>query len=177
MHIEVTPQKEGVGGKWQDSVRNSWKKLIECQERIKFWQTMILGGLGVRDLQHFGDDLKAKYRSEAMRLGEGEKEVVKLAMDLKLRDDRRYQIELRQERKRRREELRLQIGNERSFKRVMTKINAEMKKVRQSERNRLNEKAEHLRKIKEEIETRKLEDCPEEIKMYKNIKLFNKTEM
>ena len=60
---------------------------------------MIWGGGGVRELQHFGDDLKAKYRSKAMKMGGGDKEVVKLAMGLKLRDDRRYKIELREERK------------------------------------------------------------------------------
>ena len=48
----------------------------------------------------------------------------------------------------------LHIGNERSFRRVLTEINAEMKKVRQDEINRLNEKAEHIRKINKE--TRRL---------------------
>ena len=133
--------------------------------------------MSVRELDNFGKDLKAKYRSEAMKLGNGEKEIVKLAMTMKLRDERRHKIELEEERKRRREELWLEIGNKKRFERVMSKINAEMKKVRQIERKRLDEKAEHLRKIKREEELAKLEVCPEEIKMYSKIKLFDRLKM
>ena len=39
--MAVTPGME-EGGKGQDAVKNSlrneWKKLVECEERLKFWK-------------------------------------------------------------------------------------------------------------------------------------------
>ena len=106
MSYAVTPLIEKEGGKFRYSLRNSWKKLVECQERVKFWQKMLEGGLGVRELECFGEDLRAKYRSEVMKKGGSEREAVKLSMILKLRDDKRHQVELKKERKMKREVIR-----------------------------------------------------------------------
>ena len=48
-----TPEIVDSGGKRQDNVRNYWKKLIECEERICFWKRMIEWGVGVTDAAYF----------------------------------------------------------------------------------------------------------------------------
>ena len=134
-------------------------------------------GVGVRELEYLGEELRAKYRSDRMKKGGSEKEVVSLAMKLKLRDDQRHLHELQKERNKRREELRLALDGEKRFSRVMSKINTEIKKVRQKERIKFERKVSHLKDIKIKEEIKKLEECPEEIIKYKDVKIFSKTEM
>ena len=42
--------------------------------------------LTVRDIEHFGEDLNSKFRSEAMRGGRSEKVVIKKIMEMKYKD-------------------------------------------------------------------------------------------
>ena len=66
------------GGKRRDSkdtVRNVWRKLVESEERLKFWKRMVGLGLGVREVEHLGEDLKQKFRSEVMRGGKKDRDV------------------------------------------------------------------------------------------------------
>ena len=86
------------GGKRRDSkdtVRNVWRKLVESEERLKFWKRMVGLGLGVREVEHLGEDLKQKFRSEEMRGGRRDRDVIELVIRLKLRDERKHQRELR----------------------------------------------------------------------------------
>ena len=84
-------------------MRNIWRKLIECEERVTFWKRMIEWGVGVRELEHMGDDIKEKFRSETMKSGGREREVIMLVMGLKLRDEKRHQKELKARRNREKE--------------------------------------------------------------------------
>ena len=101
--MDSTPENDEIGGTRQDGVRNIWKKMIECEERVKFWKRMIEGGVGVRELEHLGEAIKEKFRSERMRGGRSEREVVMLVMSLKLRDEKRHQKELKMRRNREKE--------------------------------------------------------------------------
>ena len=92
--INSTPEADDIGGERQDVVRNIWKKLIECEERVKFWKRMIEWGVGIRELEHMGDGLKEKFRSESMQSGKSEREVIMLVMSLKLRDEKKHQKKL-----------------------------------------------------------------------------------
>ena len=63
------------------------------------------------------------------------------------------------------------------FKKTISMLNDEAKKIRKMERRKFKKKAEHIRKIRDEIETRELEKCPEEMIMFKDIKVFKKREI
>ena len=77
-----TPELVDSGGTRQDEVRNIWRKLIECEERVSFWKRMLEGGVGVRELEHMGDEIRERFRSENMKGGRSEREVVMLVMSL-----------------------------------------------------------------------------------------------
>ena len=81
--MNSTPEEIEIGGKRQDVVRDIWKKMIECEERITFWKRMIEWGVGVRELEHMGEGIKEKFRSEVMQSGKSDREVVMLLMSLK----------------------------------------------------------------------------------------------
>ena len=46
--------------------------------------------IGVREIEHLGDEIKEKFRSDTMKGGKSEREVIRLIMRMKLRDERRH---------------------------------------------------------------------------------------
>ena len=56
--MDRTPDNSENGGYRQDTVRDLWRKLIECEERLTFWIKMVGLGIGVRELKHLGDDVR-----------------------------------------------------------------------------------------------------------------------
>jgi len=82
---------EAVNAK--NELRDEWKKLIEDEERLRFFKKMSGWKLNVREIEHLGENLNAKFRSESMRNARSEKEVAKHSMKLKLVDERRHQRE------------------------------------------------------------------------------------
>ena len=62
--IETPGMEEGGNGREsKDKLRNSWRKMIESEERLKFWKNMVGLELGVREIENLGDDIKQKFRS------------------------------------------------------------------------------------------------------------------
>ena len=161
----------------KDTLRNEWKKLVESEERLRFWKQMVRWDLCVRELEHLGDDIKNKFRSDSMKGGSSEKEVVRICMKLKLKDERRHQRELKERRNKRRKELEREIDSPRKFKKIASQLNVEAAKWRKLERRKYTDKATHLKKIREEEEEKALLKCPEEIISYKDVIVFNKKEM
>ena len=101
--LPSTPDHSDNGGRRQDIVRDAWKKLVECEERLTFWRRMNDRGVGVREVEHMGEDVREKYRSEEMKGGRSHREVIMLVMSLKLRDERKHKKELKERRNRERE--------------------------------------------------------------------------
>ena len=60
---------------------------------------MLEWGVGIRELEHMGDEIKEKFRSEKMKGGRSEREVVMLVMSLKLRDEKKHRKELKERRR------------------------------------------------------------------------------
>ena len=142
--MAVTPGIE-EGGKGQDAVKNSlrnkWKKLVECEERLRFWKRMVGKGMSVRELAHIGEDIKNKFRSESMKEGNREQEVVNLVMMLKLKDERRHAKELKERRNETRKELESLVESSRQFKKIIKMLNKEATNLRKVERCKYNKKA------------------------------------
>ena len=90
--MEEGGEREGdEAAKGKDSLRDCWRKLVESEERLKFFKRMVGMGLEVREIEHLGEDIRQKFRSEVMKSGKGEQVVLKLIMKLKLCDKRRHQ--------------------------------------------------------------------------------------
>ena len=102
----------------KNNLRNGWKKLIESEERLSFFRKMVRWELQVREIEHLGESLNNKFRSERMKGARSEREVVKLVMELKLKDERRHQRELRKERKEKRDILEYIVNSKNKFKKL-----------------------------------------------------------
>ena len=70
--ITETPgiEEGGDGQGSKDRLRNAWRKMIESEERLRFWKNMVGLDLGVRETEHLSEDIKEKFRSEAMKGGD-----------------------------------------------------------------------------------------------------------
>ena len=42
------------GGNRQDHLRNAWRRLVESEERLRFWKKMVGWEVGVREIEHLG---------------------------------------------------------------------------------------------------------------------------
>ena len=162
------------GGNRQDHLRNAWRKLVESEERLRFWKKMVGWEVGVREIEHLGEDLKEKFRSMQMKEGQSERKVISLVMGLKLKDEKKLQRELKREKERRRKDLEKGCHRKRLFTRIISKVNSEAKVWRNIERKKFTKKATHLKEIKEKEEIRELEKCPQEIKEFENLSIFKK---
>ena len=95
----------------RDSLREEWRKLVESEERFNFFKKMVGWDLEVREIEHLGDDLNKKFRSDRMRGGRSERVVIKTILDLKLKDERRFKRELKRRRDMARDKLEEVINN------------------------------------------------------------------
>ena len=53
--------------KAKNDLRNIWRKLVESEERLLFFKKMVLGGLQVREIEHLGEEINNKFKSEQMK--------------------------------------------------------------------------------------------------------------
>ena len=56
--------------------------------------------IGVREVENISDEIKEKYRSERMKLGQSNRDIVKMIMEMKLKDEKSHQRELKKEKMR-----------------------------------------------------------------------------
>ena len=125
------------GGSRQDiknTLRNAWRKQIESEERLGFLKKMVGMNIGVREVEHLSEDIVEKYRSEKMKGGRSDREVVKMIMNLKLKDERGHQRELKKEKNRVREKFGSEIADKKLFRIEMSAMNKEDKLWRKTER-------------------------------------------
>ena len=160
----------------KNNLRNDWKKLIESEERLLFFKKMVGWDLQVREIEHLGDDLNNKFRSEKMKGARSEKEVVRLIMKLKLKDERRHQRELKKVRNERKKELEVVVSRN-YYKKITSQINGEAKCWRKREKSKYDSKASHIKNIRKLDEEKQLETCPRELEEYRELKIFSKREM
>ena len=171
MNTNVTPSIEAGGQRKEtkDRLRNVWRKQVESEERLKFLKRMVGVNIGVRETEHIGENIVEKFRSEKMKRGESEQEIVKLIMNMKLKDEKCHQRELKREKQSIRSELEGEFEGENSFRRIISDLNYEAKRWRKMERNRFQKKEKHLKGVREKIELEEMEKCPEEIETYKEL--------
>ena len=55
-------EEGGLGQESKNRLRNAWRKMIESEERLKFWKNMVGLDIGVREVEHLSGDIKEKFR-------------------------------------------------------------------------------------------------------------------
>ena len=162
----MTPGREEGGERQSGKVnaaknelRDEWRKLIESEERLRFFKKMVGWELEVREIEHLEEDLNHKLKSERMKSARSEKEVIRSIMRLKLTDERRHQRERKQIKNEKREKL-TELTSKHHVKKILSMVNGEAQRWRKLERGRYNRKIEHIKSLRVEEEKRLMQICP-----------------
>ena len=162
------------GGKRQERVKELLLKQVESEARVEFWSEVVRLKVGTRELENIGESLHEKFRSLSMKNGSVERVLVENGSVLKLRDEKRYRRELFMSTEGEKKLWRKELESGWKFKRKMNYIKDIARKHKRKEKIRLNKKIRHLIRLRVEERERKLEDCPTELKSYKNAIVYNK---
>ena len=153
---------------WQDAAHSEQlAELLSDLRRI---------GIGVNEVEQFNLGLKMNFKSDRMKNGceAEERKVVKVAMDLKIRDENFRRQELQREKNKLRRELAMKLGNNsRPFRRVMKYLNGEANKTKNVNMEKYREKIKHLRRKYKVEEEEKLDEVPTELENFSTLSVFN----
>ena len=176
MNLNGTPgiKEGGTRQETKDKLRNAWKRQIESEERLSFWRRMVGMNIGVREVENISEDFKEKFRSEKMKGGKSDRQIVGMMMKMKYRDERGHQRELKGEKMNLKRQLETECNSRKSLRNLLSLLNKEAKSWRKLERRKYIQKLNHLKTIKEKEEIEKLENCPEEIQKYASLSIFSK---
>jgi len=120
------------------------------------------------------EDIKDRFRSDDMRKGKSEREVVRLVMKMKMKDEKKHQRDLKWRRDSQKARLETDCSSKREFSRNLSMINREAKQWRKLERRKYVQKVNHLRTVKKIEEEKVLESCPQEMLEFSGLSIFSK---
>ena len=153
-----------------------WVNLAASECRLELLRDLEKFNLGFKDVEDYNADLNLKFRSTAFKSGGGpkEKKVVKEAMALKLRDERKYNSEKIRERNIWRRKINHQLGeNTKRARTVIKNLRNEATKVRTEHREKYTEKINHLKKKFHDDQNEKLDSVPDELTDYASLSIFS----
>ena len=154
-------------GKDKRVMEKVWRQVAECDERIKLMKKLIKLGIGLAEVEEFGLNIHRKLKSFKYKnkIREGEiitKGMVKIVMELKLKDEKKFLNELLKTKKRMKLEIeRKTKKNSRPARNAVREFREKANTANQDHRKKFEEKIKHLKnKYRESIDfvTRKIID-------------------
>ena len=152
-----------------------WQDIANSEMRIEMMSELSELGVGFNEVEEFNLGLFQNLRSEKMKnLGtKSEKRIVKVAMEVKFRDEKYHKAELTKLRNKERRNLETRLGkNSRPYRRVIRFLQNEAKEIKEQGFKKYKEKIAHLRKKHKLEETEKLDIVPEEIADFSKLSVF-----
>ena len=181
--IESSDLLHENGGKEVRIEREVWSKLAESEARLHLIMELQKLKVGFPDVEEFCLQIESKYRSVAVGSlqEQGEKspewQIVKICMDLKLKDERKKNAELVTERYNLRRKIEETLGrNTRRTRNKIKNLRTEAARRKKTVMTKYEDKLTHLRKKYRIGEEEKIDNIPESIKDLKlnNLSIFNK---
>ena len=154
-----------------------WQDIANSKMQIKLMSELSKLGIGFNEVEEFNLGLFQNLRSEKMKnMGtKSEKRVVKVAMEVKFRDEKYHKAELNKLRNKERRNLETILGkNSYPYRRVIRFLQNEAKEMKNTGYKKYKEKIAHLRKKHKLEEMEKLDIVPEEIIDFSNLSVFKK---
>ena len=145
------------GGHLVGILQPLWNKALESDMRLDWLRLMLRKDLVVRDIQHFGENVNKKLRTESSREEEMGREALIELMKVKLKDERRYHRECYKVRERIRNRLRSDLGR-RKYDNLMEKMKRKLAKNKKILREKYHEKTKRLENARNLEEIRKRQE-------------------
>ena len=147
--------KTSLKGPLLNTVKPSWMKTAECEQRLAWLKTMWNRKLCLRELESYSKALSAQLRTDEMRVREEERKVLLDLMLVKIRDEKRNLQILEGVREEVRDWLRNELGRRRRFETLMVCLGRDVKRKKMSLKKKYNEKVTHLEKERKSYWKRK----------------------
>ena len=156
----------------------TWVKLAESECRVKLLVKLVDLNLGFKEVEEYNLALNLKLKSKALKNKNGQdRKVIKEAMNLKLRDEKKLSHELTLEKNRLRKEIERLFGeNTRKTRRIVKRLRQEATKTRVERQQKYEKKLKHLRDKYIEDDEVKLSRIPPGLEEFKEAKIFSKEE-
>ena len=156
-----------------------WQDLAASEARLGMLRELGKINVGYGDIENFNLGLISKLRSERMRdRGEFEtRKVTASSMNIKMRDEQRYNEELVKERLKLRKEIGKKLkNNSKPYRRMIKYLRREAEKVREDHKIKYDEKIENLRRKYKEEDEAKMNKVPDILKEYEALSIFKEAD-
>ena len=156
--------------------KQAWENLASCEYRLQLLTDLAPLRIGLREVEEYNLALCEKFKSKAFKENPemNEKKVVKEAMSLKLRDERKLICELIREKNLWRRRIMDKFGDRtRRTRRIFKELRQEALKIKEDYSNKYSKKIVHLKSIYQETEEDKLDKIPADLEIYANLGVFS----
>ena len=154
-----------------------WQDLTASECRLKMFRELGKLNLGVAEIEEFNLGILSKLRSDGMK-EQGEKatrNLVRAAMDVKIRDEDKYRLELT----RARNLMRAEAGDllklkSRPYRKLMKRLKIVSDQVRNEYQIKYEKKIQHLRNKYRDEEEEKMDRVPDVLMEFESLSIFDR---
>ena len=156
-----------------------WREVAASEQRLELLSELRELGIGLNEVEEFNIGLELNYRSERMKnqCKAAERKVVKVAMDIKIRDEKYMKFELHKKRNLKKRELqKLHKKNSRPYRRIVRFLQNEASKEKKVNSEKYKNKVIHLRNKYKVEEEEKINEVPKGLEEFENLSIFKQEE-
>ena len=155
------------------AMSKTWQDLAASEMRLHLMTELGKIKVGFAEVEEFSLGLNSKLRSTTSEIHEGK--VVKAAMEIKMRDEKRYNNNLIKRRNQHRRDLGKHLGqNTKKYRTVIRNLRGDAQKIKSFYKEKYEKKLEHLRNKYRESEEEKVDKIPSEIEEYSSLSIFDR---
>ena len=154
----------------------TWKALAASESRLHLMTELGELNVGFADVEQFNLGLNSKFRSNHFQQGKDNSEgkLIKVAMDRKMRDERKFNLEMNIERNRLRKELeKVYEKNSKPYRSTIKFMRNEAHEVKEESKENFASKIEHLRGKFRIDEEEKLRNVPNGLESFQELSIFS----
>ena len=154
-----------------------WEDLAVTEMRLQLMSRLIKIKVGFGDIEEFNLGLRGNLKNQqSSKISEmQDQKVVKVAMEVKMRDEQVGKKKLMKKREEARTELGKMLGkNSKTYRSTIRKLRDAALEKKEEYRERYDKKLEHLKFKYREDEEEKMDEIPKEMKDYVSLSIFDR---
>jgi hypothetical protein len=158
------------------AMSKTWQDLATSEMRLHLMTELGKINVGFAEVEEFSLGLNCKMRSKNSKNSEmHEGKVVKVAMEIKMRDEKKYNSELIRKRNQHRREISEILGqNSKRYRTIIRNLRGDAQKTKKIYKEKYDKKLNHLRYKYRESEEEKLDKIPKEMQDFESLSVFDR---
>ena len=155
----------------------TWRSLAASESRLNLMCELLKYGVGFAEIEEFNLDLQCKFRSRDFKENYGErndKKLIKAAMEIKIRDERKFNNEVNRDRNILRKKLEeIYDKNSKPYRAKIKSLRCESAKVKNELNRKYEKKLSHLRAKYRDSEDDKIRKVPKSLEEFSDLSIFS----